>query len=37
MSISRSFPEQAVPTSASTFYTLPNAALPTGVTCAATR
>ncbi len=31
----RTFPGTAVPTSASTFYTLPNAALPTGVTCAA--
>jgi hypothetical protein len=31
----RVFPGTAVPTSASTFYTLPNAALPTGVTCAA--
>jgi hypothetical protein len=29
----RIFPGTAVPTSASTFYTLPNAALPTGVTC----
>jgi hypothetical protein len=32
----RTFPGTAVPTSASTFYTLPNAALPTGVTCAST-
>jgi hypothetical protein len=32
----RVFPGTAVPTSASTFYTLPNAALPTGVTCAVT-
>ena len=32
----RVFPGTAVPTSASTFYTLPNASLPTGVTCAAT-
>jgi hypothetical protein len=32
----RVFPGTAVPTSASTFYTLPNAALPTGVTCAST-
>ena len=31
----RVFPGTAVPTSASTFYTLPNATLPTGVTCAA--
>jgi hypothetical protein len=31
----RAFPGTAVPTSANTFYTLPNAALPTGVTCAA--
>jgi hypothetical protein len=30
----RAFPGTAVPTSASTFYTLPNATLPTGVTCA---
>jgi Carboxypeptidase regulatory-like domain len=31
----RTFPGTAVPTSASTFYTLPNAQLPAGVTCAA--
>jgi hypothetical protein len=30
----RQFPGTAVPTSASTFYTLPNAALPANVTCA---
>jgi hypothetical protein len=32
----RAFPGVGVPASASTFYTLPNATLPTGVTCAAT-
>jgi hypothetical protein len=32
----RAFPGIAVPNSPSTFYTLPNAALPTGVTCAST-